>query len=32
MMKRAHTCKIFRLLSGWVKTHQIPHVIFEIKS
>ena len=24
--------EIFRLFSGWVKTHQIPHVIFETKN
>ena len=30
--KRAHQKRIFRLLSGWVKIHQIPHVIFEITS
>ena len=27
--KRAYQKEIFRLLSGWVKIHQIPHVIFE---
>ena len=27
--KRAHRKEIFRLLSGWVKIHQIPHVIFK---
>ena len=27
--KRAHRSEIFRLLSGRVKIHQIPHVIFE---
>ena len=27
--KRAHRSEIFRLLSGWVKIHQIPQVIFE---
>ena len=30
--KRAHRIEIFRLLSGWVKIHQIPHVIFETTS
>ena len=27
--KRAHQKEIFRLLSGWMKIQQIPHVIFE---
>ena len=27
--KRAHRSEIFRLLSGWVKIHQIPYVMFE---
>ena len=26
--KRAHQKEIFRLLSGWVKIHQIPYVMF----
>ena len=30
--KIAHRSEIFRLLSGWVKIHQIPQVIFETKS
>ena len=30
--KRAHRSEIFRLLSGWVKIHQIPYVIFETTS
>ena len=30
--KRAHLKEIFRLLSGWVKIHQVPHVMFEITS
>ena len=30
--KRAHSKDIFRLLRGWVKIHQIHHVIFEIRS
>ena len=30
--KRAHRKDIFRLLSGWVKLHQITHVIFETTS
>ena len=30
--KRAHWSEIDRLLSGWVKIRQIPHVIFEITS
>ena len=30
--KIAHRSEIFRLLSGWVKIHQIPHVIFETTS
>ena len=30
--KTAHQSEIFRLLSGWVRTHQIPHVIFETTS
>ena len=29
--KKAHHSEIFRLLSGSVKIHQIPHVIFETK-
>ena len=31
-VKRAHRIEIFRLLSGWVKIHQIPCIIFETKS
>ena len=31
-IKKAHQSEIFRLLSGWVKIHQILRVIFEIKS
>ena len=27
-----HLSKIFKTLSGWVKIHQIPHVMFEISS
>ena len=27
--KRAHQSEIFKLLSGWVKIHQIPNVMFE---
>ena len=27
--KRAHRSEIFRVLSGWVKIHQIPYVMFE---
>ena len=27
--KRTHRSKIFRILSGWVKIYQLPHVIFE---
>ena len=27
--KRVHKSEISRLLSGWVKIHQISHVIFE---
>ena len=30
--KIAHQTEISRLLSGWVKIHQIPHVIFETTS
>ena len=30
--KRAHRCETFRLLSGWVKIHQIPYVMFETTS
>ena len=30
--KRAHRSEIFRLLSGWVKMHQIPYVMFETTS
>ena len=30
--KIAHRSEIFGLLSGWVKIHQIPHVIFETTS
>ena len=30
--KRTNQSKIFRLLSGWVKIHQIFHVIFETTS
>ena len=30
--KIAHRSGIFRLLSGWVKIHEIPHVIFETAS
>ena len=30
--KRAHRSKIFRLLSGWVKIHEIPHVMRETTS
>ena len=31
-IKRAHRSEIFRLLSGWVKIHQIPYVMFETTS
>ena len=27
--KRAHWKEVFELLNGWVKIHQISHVIFE---
>ena len=30
--KGAHRSEIFRLLSGWVKIHQIPYVMFETTS
>ena len=30
--KIAHQSEVFGLLSGWVKTHQIPNVIFESTS
>ena len=30
--KRAHRSEVFRLLSGWVKIHQIPYVMFETTS
>ena len=30
--KRAHRSEIFRLLSGWVKIHQIPYGMFETAS
>ena len=30
--KIAHQREIFGLLSGWVKIHQIPHVILETRS
>ena len=30
--KISHWSEIFGLLSGWVKIHEIPHVIFEITS
>ena len=30
--KRARQSETFRLLSGWVKIHQIPYVIFETTS
>ena len=30
--KLAHRSEMFGLLSGWVKIHQIPHVIFRTKS
>ena len=30
--KRAHRSEIFRLLSGWVKMHQIPYVMFQTTS
>ena len=30
--KRTHQKEIFRLLGGWSKIHQIPHVIFETTS
>ena len=30
--KRSHGCQIFKLLSKWVRIHQIPHVIFETTS
>ena len=30
--KRAHRSEIFRLLSGWVKIHQIHYVMFETAS
>ena len=30
--KRTHQSEIFRLLSGWVKIHQIPYVMFETTS
>ena len=30
--KRTHRSEISRLLSGWVKMHQIPYVIFETTS
>ena len=29
--KRAYRKEIFRLLNGWVKIHQIPHVIFDMR-
>ena len=30
--KTAHRSEIFKLLSGWVKIHQIPYVVFETTS
>ena len=30
--KRAHRSEIFRRLSGWVKIHRIPYVMFETTS
>ena len=30
--KRSNQSEIFRLLSGWVKIHQIPYVMFETTS
>ena len=30
--KIAHKSEIFGLVSGWVKIHQIPHVMFETTS
>ena len=30
--KRSHEGEFFKLLSGWVKIHRIPHVIFETAS
>ena len=30
--KRARQSEIFKLLSGWVKIHQIPYVIFKTTS